>query len=121
MFLLLILDASRELNQEDYTLMIKYRKLNPLFAVWNKLNSPSPFLAFSSFSASRKVSAKQGTGIETLRSKIDAVIWEKGPPSHDEIIITNIRHKEALVLASQFCRHVIKGLREGLSPEFLSF
>jgi tRNA modification GTPase len=56
-----------------------------------------------------------------LHKKIDALIWDKGPPSKDEVVITNIRHKEALDRAIESCGNVLSGLLSEQSPEFLSF
>ena len=51
---------------------------------------------------------------------IDVVVWKNGPPSKEEVLITNVRHKESLAQAIESCRNVIHGLRTDQSPEFLS-
>ena len=51
---------------------------------------------------------------------IDAVIWKEGPPSREEVIITNIRHRESLQQALAAGLNVLAGLKKGVSPEFLS-
>ena len=65
------------------------------------------------------ISAKHRTGLDVLRKKIDAVIWENGPPARDQVLITSVRHKEALNRAIAACDKTIEGLRSEISPEFL--
>jgi tRNA modification GTPase len=66
------------------------------------------------------ISAKQRKGLEDLHKEIDRVIWEKGPPSREELLITNVRHKEALCNAIDSCQAVVEGLRTNVSPEFIT-
>ena len=42
------------------------------------------------------------------------------PPSKEEIIVTNVRHKEALGESVKSLLGVIEGLKKGVSPEFLT-
>lgn len=67
-----------------------------------------------------KLSARQKTGINDLHQMIDSVIWKEGPPSKEEVLITNVRHKEALIKAIEGCQQLIYGLKTHVSPEFLS-
>jgi tRNA modification GTPase len=67
-----------------------------------------------------KLSAKERAGLEELHKAIDQLIWQEGPPSKEEIVITNIRHKEALAASIEAARRVQQGLRQGVSPEFLT-
>ncbi len=66
------------------------------------------------------LSAKDRIGLDLLHAKIDEVIWKEGPPSKEEVVITNIRHKEALSQAIVAAERLMKGLKDGLSPEFLT-
>jgi tRNA modification GTPase len=52
---------------------------------------------------------------------INKMIWKSGPPSKEELILTNIRHKEALDRCIDALQNIIQGLQQNLSPEFLSF
>jgi tRNA modification GTPase len=117
--ILLVLDAHKGLNQDDQHLLSQVPK-NKTIAVWNKIDLPHPHLPALDFPHVVSLSAKQKKGLEELRTKIDAVIWENGPPSKEEILITNIRHKEALVESIEAARRVIEGLRNNVSPEFLT-
>lgn len=116
---LLVLDAHKGLDEQDWELIRRVPKTKTI-AIWNKIdlthaNFPSLDLPHVVY-----LSAKEKKGLEELHTKIDAVIWENGPPSKEEIVITNIRHKEALIETVASARRVIDGLREGVSPEFLT-
>jgi tRNA modification GTPase len=67
------------------------------------------------------VSAKTGLGIEKLHACIDQMIWRGGLPAKDEIVITKLRHSQALCQAIKALELLIEGLKTGVSPEFVSF
>jgi tRNA modification GTPase len=67
------------------------------------------------------LSALTGIGVDALKAMIHKMIWKSGPPSKEELILTNIRHKEALDRSIEALKNITYGLRENLSPEFLSF
>ena len=71
------------------------------------------------FSADPKA-AKEKTGLETLHSCIDKVIWGHAPPSKEEVVITN-RHKPVVRLtAVKQAKRKLGFLGEGvwMSPDF---
>lgn len=117
--ILLVLDASKKLDEQDLWLL-EQMPVDKTIAVWNKidlLHDPLPELPISHVS---NISAKQKIGIEELHLMIDKVIWREGPPSKEEILITNVRHKEALIKAIEGCQQLIDGLKTNISPEFLA-
>lgn len=116
--ILLVLDAHRGLSNDDHGLLGEIPK-DKAVVVWNKTDLPHHALPDIPFPHVVKLSAKTGTGLEDLKSEIDRVIWKKGLPSTEEVLITNIRHKESLTLAIDACQCLIDGLRTGVSPEFL--
>lgn len=116
---LLVLDATVGISEQDQGIMELLPKDKTIIA-WNKIDLPHDRLPEIQFPHQIQLSAKAKTGLETLHQKIDEVVWQDGPPSREEIHITNIRHKEALTAAIQACRAVILGLKQNTSPEFLS-
>lgn len=118
--ILLVLDASKPLTSKDQELLELTQK-DKTIVVWNKIDLPQfennlishPFTVF--------LSAKENTGIEKLHKLIDKVVWTSGPPSKEEVLITNVRHKESLTKAITSCENVINGLINDISPEFISF
>lgn len=116
---LLVLDAHRGLLEEDRQLLSLVPPLKTIL-IWNKVDLPYTDLPSLDFPLTVCVSAKQRKGLEELHQAIDQLIWQKGAPSKEEIVITNIRHKEALVASIEASRRVQRGLRQGVSPEFLT-
>ncbi len=90
--------------------------------VWNKIDlpheTPLPKLPFEYVV---ELSAQKGDGMEVLHQAIDALIWQKGAPRRDEVVITSLRHKEALSAAYVHCEAVVHGLVNKVSAEFISF
>lgn len=116
---LLVLDAHRGLTEEDQQL-IALVPPEKTIVIWNKVDLPHAPLPMMRFPFIVSLSAKERAGLEELHQAIDRLIWQKGPPSKEEILITNIRHKEALVASVEAARRVQQGLRQGVSPEFLT-
>ena len=68
-----------------------------------------------------ELSAQNGYGLDDLHKAIDALIWQKCAPRREEIVITSLRHKEALSQAYEHCNRVVEGLKARESAEFISF
>lgn len=88
--------------------------------VWNKCDLSAPTTQSLSFPHVCSVSALKRTGLKELKQEIERVIWKKGPPSKEEVIVTNVRHHEALKEAEKAIQAVIDGLKSGVSPEFIA-
>lgn len=117
--ILLLLDASRPLDSGDRELLALAPEEKTLL-IWNKIDLGRPCEAIS-WERSVCLSAKEGIGLEELRSALEQMIWKKGPPSKEEVMLTSLRHFEALSQAIAFCETVIAGLRSNLSAEFIAF
>jgi len=117
--ILLVLDLQKGLCPYDQTLL---RELPPskTLIVWNKSDLPHEMPPEIDFPQAVKLSAKTREGFDAFKEAIDAIVWEKGPPSKEEVLITNLRHKEAIENAQKHCEAVIQGLRNHHSPEFLA-
>lgn len=119
---LLVLDASTELNEEDTALLEKV-KSRPVIVVMNKvdlLNTPSPWPSpargegdnegtlCSSLSTLRCIStsASTGQGIDVLEDEITRAVGELGM-SGESVSVSNIRHKRALESAAESLLHVL--------------
>jgi len=93
---------------------------NHTLVIWNKVDlkpaAALPSLPFPSV----QVSAKKGIGLDHLKEMIQSLVWEKGLPSKEEVIVTSQRHFEGLSGAIKATKAVIEGLDEDRSPEFLA-
>lgn len=116
---LLVLDASKP-AQEDEQWLLSQASPEKTIVVLNKNDLPHNPISNIQFPHVVSVSAKEKIGLELLLSKIEEVIWKHGPPGRDEIVLTNVRHQEALMQAMNGCKAVIQGLRSVTSPEFLT-
>lgn len=117
--ILLVLDSSKALSDEDKSL-IELAHPSKSIVIYNKSDlNPTPANLIHPHTIS--ISALHKTGIEELKLLIDRVVWKEGPPSKEELIITHVRHEQALKEASQALSQVILGLEQKVSPEFVSF
>lgn len=117
--ILLVLDASRGLDEQDRLLLAEIPKSKTI-VLWNKIDLPLSEIPEIHFPHVLQVSAKNRKGLENLHDAIDSIIWKNGPPSKEEVVITNIRHKESLIEAIQANERVVEGLQQDISPEFLT-
>lgn len=117
--ILLVLDASRDLTEQDQILLAKVPVERTLL-VWNKIDIVERDLKFIEGFAQVSISAKQGLGIEKLKESIDQILWNRGVPSKEEVVITQSRHKESLVRCVESLRAVLDGLWNDASPELIT-
>lgn len=116
--ILLVIDASRDLKEEDLALIEKAPKEKTIL-IWNKIDLPHKIPSLS-IEHHVSISAKSQLGMESLLQIIEKIVTKGKPLSKEEILITNIRHHEALISAIASCKNLIDGLKNGVSPEFLS-
>lgn len=100
---------------------LKDLKSHKAILIWNKSDLPHGALSDYGFEHVVEVSALKKTGLLELKKEIDQIIWRNGPPSKEEVIVTNVRHREALKEAYHALDTLIQGLEKGVSPEFLAF
>jgi tRNA modification GTPase len=64
----------------------------------------------------------ENTGIDELKETIyGSLIQRSVRTSPGYLIVANVRHKDALSRAGESIIHALKGLEEGISPEFIAF
>lgn len=115
----LILDASRALNADDRHLL-EIAPRDKTILIWNKIDLSKPPVSVS-WDLIVPLSAKNGKGIDDLKQAILDKIWKNHPPSKEEVILSSLRHTQALTAALESCDMVISGLNEKKSPEFIAF
>jgi len=86
--------------------------------IWNKIDLPHT-IASAPFPHQVRISAKTGTGVAELKKTIEELVW-KGSLSKEEVVLTQVRHKEALSDAAKALQTLIDGLKTEISPEFLA-
>jgi tRNA modification GTPase len=113
---LLVLDSTRGILPEDQEIL-RRAPTDKTLVIWNKVDLSSTHTPPRGAIA---ISAKEGLGIKELKEAIEALVWKKGAPSKEEVVITNVRHFQALESATKNVGQIIEGLLKGTSPEFLA-
>lgn len=67
-----------------------------------------------------KTSTKENTGIDLFENAVKEMFFAGSIGMNDEVVITNMRHKEALHDAYQSLLMVRKSLEDGMAEDFLS-
>jgi tRNA modification GTPase len=111
--ILLVLDASRPMEAREIELS-KTLPLEKTLIVWNKKD-------IATAQEGLLISAKDGTGLDELKEAIEKLIWNKGAPAKDQIMLTQERHYKAVKETINALNLVIHGLETDLSAEFISF
>ena len=104
---LLVLDSSRELDKEDKEIIdaIKNKKSIVLL---NKidLHSKIDSSILNNFENIIKISAKEDIGIDGLKNEIKNMFFS-GKIDSESLIISNSRHKQALIRAGENCNEAL--------------
>ena len=117
---MLVTDSTKGCQFSDQWIQDKLPR-DKTILVWNKIDLPTSKPLPNLLPHELSVSALTENGIENLKIKIDNLIWNGNLPNQEQVVLTNIRHKESLSNAIQSLDSIIKGLEESVSPEFLIF
>ena len=67
-----------------------------------------------------KISAKENTGIDDFEKAVEKMFFQGKIQENDEVMITNMRHKEALLEVKESLLQVKKSLDAGMPEDFYS-
>jgi tRNA modification GTPase len=117
---LVVLDASQPLDQDDLTVLQETDSL-PRLIVVNKtdleMELTAELLQPTVASPAVHTSALIGTGIEELQQEILAIITSRSAFQPEDVILTNARHHRLIVEAKQAIEKAQAALSEGYSEE----
>jgi tRNA modification GTPase len=104
---LLVLDSSRELDEEDIEIIsaIKNKKSIVLLNKMD-LENKIDLSLLDSFEYKIKISAKEDLGIDKLKDEIKNMFFN-GTIDSESLIVSNSRHKQALIRAGENCEKAI--------------
>ncbi|AJA50123.1 tRNA modification GTPase MnmE [Clostridium pasteurianum DSM 525 = ATCC 6013] len=111
--IIFILDSSREIDNKDLDI-IRHIKDKKYIVILNKTDLPRKIqntdLKILSSKYVIEMSAKNGFGIDILKDKIKELFFNENIKASN-LIITNIRHKAALISAKSNCLEAINALK----------
>lgn len=114
---LLLLDATKELDAEDRALLEKVKNKKH-FILINKIDLDNRInLVDENVIA---ISAKTLEGIEQLESKIEEMFQRNEVETNDEIIVTNMRHQELIRKAREQIENIQTALLAGIPVDMIS-
>ena len=118
--IVLMLDLSRALEEEDKEI-IEFIKDKKYLLLLNKtdLERRLEIPAEVSLANSIEISAVAGTGLEELKQKIKDMFFN-GEINTEGVMITNVRHKEALYRALEGCTTALEQVKQGAYLDLVS-
>jgi len=104
---LLVLDTSRELDKEDFEI-IEAVKNKKTILLLNKidLENKIDLKLVEAFEHKIKISAKEDLGIDKLKEEVKNMFFN-GTIDSESLVISNSRHKQALIRAKENCEKAI--------------
>jgi len=120
--ILWVLDGSLPYSAEDDGVFEDINQYNPIFVV-NKSDLEQTLddniLTSKGINLTVHVSAREGTGLEDLKSAMFSAVQRNG--RRNSLLITTIRHRDILAKVSSNIRAVMEGSETGAYPEILAF
>ncbi|EEY35284.1 tRNA uridine-5-carboxymethylaminomethyl(34) synthesis GTPase MnmE [Pseudoleptotrichia goodfellowii] len=121
--ILLVLDASKELEKEDIEVIEKIKKNNKkTIVLLNKIDLERK-IDLSNYDLENilEISAKDNIGIDEMEEKIYSYIVEEDVENTSEkLIITNIRHKTALEKTKEAVNNIFETIDNGMPMDLIS-
>ena len=117
---LLVLDSSRELDKEDKEI-IEAVKNKKSIVILNKIDLDSKIdnSILNNFENIIKISAKEDIGIDGLKNEIKNMFFS-GKIDSESLIISNSRHKQALIRAGENCNEALMRLNNNEYLDLIS-
>lgn len=120
--IILMLDASREITEEDIEI-IKYIKNKKYIVLLNKQDLPNAINQDDLQELNKEyiipISTKDELGIDEIKNAIKELFF-KGDINSSEVMVTNIRHKEALYRAKECLQSTLSALKDTMAIDLAS-
>ncbi len=119
----MVLDSSRELSSEDIDILEKLEDKKTIVLL-NKTDleqkiDEEKILRYVDRGSIIKISALQHEGIEELHDKIEAMVYSGSVKNTSSLMITNSRHKDALLKAYESINDAINAIEQNLPYDFI--
>lgn len=120
--ILYVIDSSKKLSQEDYEIAQMIQEKNVILLM-NK-SDLEPNITVNDLSGIADsiilISAKEGDGMEELTQMIQTMFLHGKISVNDEVIITNVRHKNALLKSLESLNLVQESIENQMPEDFYS-
>ncbi len=119
---LLLLDATVDLSDEDRSLLNSIKGKNYLILV-NKIDSGNKISKENFADELDKVieiSVKNGTGLDLLEDKIEEKFNLAQIDTDDDVMITNERHQQLISMAEKGLKHAVESVNNGIPVDMIS-
>lgn len=117
---LVLLDGTRPLEEQDYEILQEVKEKNHLILI-NKTDEESKIEKEKIHDENvLEISAKTLAGIDELEQKIEEMFQIKEINVNDEIVVTNIRHKDLISKAKEQIKSVQNALKSGVPIDVIS-
>lgn len=122
--ILCMIDAGREISKEDIKIL-EFIQDKKAIILLNKVDEENicidaEMLLQYSNKKSILFSTKEGIGLKELQKEIEEMFFQGNLEINDEIIVTNLRHKEALEGAKTSLEMVLSSIEAGMPEDFFS-
>ena len=117
---LLVLDTSREIDNEDKEI-IEVVKNKKSIVILNKIDLANKLddKILKDFESVIKISAKEDVGIDGLKNEIKNLFFS-GKIDSESLVISNSRHKQALIRAGENCNEALTRLNNNEYLDLIS-
>jgi tRNA modification GTPase len=122
--LLVVVDGSSALSGEDEQILKKINGRQTVLVI-NKIDLPlradsRKLKEWVPNAPVVKLSASQGAGLDELVKMISMICWKGEVVASNEELVTNVRHREALVRTEKALERLLETMQKKLSAEFIS-
>ena len=120
---IMVLDSSRPLSEEDREILQTLENKKAIVLL-NKTDLPQKIdidelSKYVDCSSIIKISALQHKGIEELQDKIEAMVYKGSVKNSSSLMVTNSRHKDALLKAYESINDAIIAIDQNMPYDFI--
>jgi tRNA modification GTPase len=120
---IMVLDSSRKLSDEDMDILKKLENKKTIVLL-NKADleqkiEEDKLKQYVNSDSIIKISALKHKGIEELHDKIESMVYKGSVKNTSSVVITNSRHKDALLRAYESINDAIKAIDQNLPYDFI--
>lgn len=123
--IMMVFDAEKGLGDGDLDIVGSVREKNTLFLInkddiKEKLINVEEVTRLANGRPVIKISAKEGTGLKHLEEEIFDLVMQGKATGQDEVLVTKIRHKNALEITARCLGEALEGIDQGAPVDLVA-